>query len=116
VSDTLIAAIFSVVAVVILAPIANHLFIKYRERRSIVATLRVHEAPLPTLLRTHFQDFRSKAFVQTSPGSFNPRQLDVLYFLKGYMKLTLLNPSKKKAQRHNSDLRRLFERTCVPDR
>ena len=54
-SDTLIAAILSVVAVAILAPTANHFITNYRERRSIRATLRVHEAPLPALLRKYFQ-------------------------------------------------------------
>ena len=54
-SDTLIAAILSVVAIAILAPTANHFITKYRERRSILATLRVHEAPLPILLQKFFR-------------------------------------------------------------
>ena len=97
VSDTLIAAIFSVVAVAILAPIANHLITKYRDRRSIHATLRVYEGPLPTLLKNRLQDLRYKPVDQTTPSSpFSARQLDVFTYLRGYMKLTLHNPSKKK--------------------
>jgi len=97
VSDTLIAAILSVVAVAILAPTANHFITKYRERRSIRATLQVHEAPLPALLRKYFQDLRYPSLAQASSGSpFNTRQLDAFHFLKGYMRLTLHNPSKKK--------------------
>jgi hypothetical protein len=97
VSDTLIAAMFSVVAIAILAPIANHLITKYRERSSIHATLRVHEAPLPALLKKYFHDLRYPSLAQASFSSpFNNTQLDAFHFLKGYMKLTLHNPSKKK--------------------
>jgi hypothetical protein len=74
VSDTLIAAILSVVAVAILAPTANHFITKYRERRSIRATLQVHEAPLPALLRKYFQDLRYPSLAQASSGA--PSTLD----------------------------------------
>jgi hypothetical protein len=97
VSDTLIAAFLSVVAIVILAPLANHFVTKYRERRSLRATLWVHEAPLPLVLQKYFQDLRYPSLAQTSFSSpFNNTQLDAFHFLKGYMKLTLYNPSKKK--------------------
>jgi hypothetical protein len=97
VSDTLIAAILSVVAVAILAPTANHFITKYRERRSIRATLQVHEAPLPVLLQKYFQDLRYPSLAQAPLSSpFNNTQLDAFHLLKGYMKLTLHNPSKKK--------------------
>jgi hypothetical protein len=97
VSDTLIAAILSVTAVVFLAPLANHFITKYRERRSLRATLWVHDAPLPLVLKKYFQDLRYPSLAQTSFSSpFNNTQLDAFHFLKGYMKLTLHNPSKKK--------------------
>jgi hypothetical protein len=92
VSDTLIAAIISVVAIAILAPLANHFITKYRDRRSLRASLSVHESPLPVLLETYLKELRYKP----EAGPFNPQQLDVLSFLRGYMKLTLHNPSKKK--------------------
>jgi len=93
----LIAAIFSVVAIAILAPIANHLITKYRDRRSIHATLRVYEGPLPVLLQKYFQGLRYPSLAQASVSSpFNNTHLDAFHFLKGYMKLTLHNPSKKK--------------------
>ena len=97
-SDTLIAALFSVVAIAILAPFTNHFITKYRERRSLRTSLWVHESPLPGLLMTHLRDLRSGP---TDPASssrprFDTSQLDVLCYLRGYMKLTLHNPSKKK--------------------
>jgi hypothetical protein len=91
VSDTLIAAIFTVVAIAILAPLANHFIAKYRDRRSLRALLWVNESPLPVLLETYLKELRYK-----SETPLNPQQLDVLPFIRGYMKLTLHNPSKKK--------------------
>jgi hypothetical protein len=87
VSDTLIASLLTLVAIAILAPLANHFITKYRERRSLRATLWVHEAPLPIFLKTHLAELSSKPF---------DRQLYTLADLRGYMKLTLHNPSKKK--------------------
>src|SRR5687768_13786892 len=93
VSDTLIAAIISVVAIAILAPLANHFITKYRERRSLRASLSVHQSPLPIFLKQQFRDLLHKP---EAAGSFDRQQLNVLSFLDGYMKLTLHNPSKKK--------------------
>ena len=91
-SDTLIAAISSVVAIAILAPLANHFITKYRERRSLRATLWVHECPLPAFLNKHLRDLHWTPAPATKPDV----KLFVLCGLSGYMKLALHNPSKKK--------------------
>ena len=92
-SDTLIAAIISVVAIAILAPLANHFIFKYRERRSLRASLSVHESPLPAHLKTYLQELRHNP---DAAGPFSSEQIGVFPNICGYMKLTLNNPSKKK--------------------
>jgi hypothetical protein len=93
VSDTLVAATLSVIAIAILAPLANHFIVKYRERRPLRAALSVYASPLPALLKTHLTELR---YNREAPGPFSVRQLLEFRFLSGYMKLALYNPSKKK--------------------
>jgi len=86
-SDTLIAAICTVIAIAVLAPLANHFITKYRERRSLRASLWVHDSPPPEFLKTQLTEQFYK------PGG---QRLFELASVRGYMKLTLHNPSKKK--------------------
>jgi hypothetical protein len=97
VSDTLISAFLSLVAIAVLGPIANHFITRYRERRSVHASLWVNESPLPILLKTYLQELQYKRIDPTSPNHpFTSGQLGALLFVEGYMRLMLHNPTKKK--------------------
>ena len=72
-SDTLIAALFSVVAIAILAPLTNHFITKYRERRSLRTSLWVHEFPSSGLRMTYLRDLR---YGPTDPASSSRPRFD----------------------------------------
>jgi hypothetical protein len=95
-SGTLIFPVLSFLAVAIFGPLATHLWTSYRERRSLRASLSVHEYPFPIFLKTQLDEQLKAKYTAGDMGKPETKQLETLSDLHGYMKLTLHNPSKKK--------------------